>query len=158
MANSFCQCYQNGLIFAFGHYEKFLEICNDEAWSEKAGGWTLAQQYYHGLMATNMLMASISGNPAQNPNPEAGKLLEKPDVLPGKAQAAEFLANIKLAAAAMFEKLDDAALLLKNEEISKKFGSEVKNATVLELMASHLLYHLGSCDAELRDRNMPGSW
>lgn len=158
MADSFVKCYQEGLFLAFGNYEKFLAICPDTAWQQKGGGWTLAQQYYHGLMATNMLMASISGKPVANPNPEAGQLEDKPEVLPDKAEAAQFLANIKAGAAEMFAELNDNDLLRKNEIMSQKFGRDVSNALVLERMASHMLYHLGSCDAELRDRNLPGSW
>lgn len=158
MPANFVQCYKEGFFFAFEHYEKFLGLCPDEYWKEKAGGWILAQQYYHGLMATNMLVGSLGFGSAQNPNPEAGQLLEKPDVTPTKEQAAEFLANIKIAAASACAKLDDEMLLKKNDVVSQKFGRDVTNAVVLELMANHLLYHLGCCDAELRDRNLPGSW
>ena len=158
MSDQFVKIYQKGFNFAIERYEKFLAICSDDAWKEKAGGWTLAQQYYHGLLATNMLLSSVSGEEVANPDPEAGLLEEKPDVVPDKSAAALFLANIKLGAADFFEKIDDATLLQKNEKISKKFGSEIVNAFVLELIPCHLLYHLGSCDAALRNRNLPGSW
>lgn len=158
MSTGFTQNYKNALFFSLEHYEKFLEICSDVLWKTKAGGWTLAQQYYHGLVATNMLMESISGKAVENPNPEAGLIMEKPDIVPEKAQAALFLANIKLAATAMFENLTDEKLLLKNESVSKKFGRDVTNALVLELIPVHLSYHLGSCDAELRNNNLQGSW
>lgn len=158
MANDFVKCYQEGLFFAFVHYEKFLELCGEDAWKEKAGGWTLAQQYYHGLVATNSLMGSITGKSAPNPNPEAGQILDKPDILPTKEQAAAFLANIRVAAKSMFDTMTDEDLLKKNQDISTKFGRDVQNALVLELIPSHLLYHLGSCDAALRNKNLPGAW
>lgn len=158
MANEFVKCYQEGMFFALMHYEKFLELCEDDVWKEKAGGWTVAQQYYHGLNATNMLMSSLTGKTAPNPNPEAGQILDKPDVLPTKEQAAAFLANIRVAAKAMFESLTDETLPQKNKDVSAKFGRDVQNAVVLELIPSHLLYHLGSCDAALRNKNLPGAW
>lgn len=158
MNKKFTQNYKDALFLSFGHYEKFLAICSDVLWKTKAGGWTLAQQYYHGLVAANMLLASISGKAVENPNPEAGLIMEKPDVVPEKAQAALFLANIKLAATALFENLTDEQLLLKNEGISSKFGRDITNALVLELIAVHMSYHLGSCDAELRNNNLDGSW
>lgn len=158
MSQEYVKGYQEGMFFAFGHYEKFLEICGYDAWKEKAGGWTLAQQFYHGLVAANMLLASLTGKPAPNPNPEAGQILDKPDVLPSKEQAAEFFANIRIAAQSMFESLQDETLLKKNEGVSQKFGRDVTNAVVLELIPAHLLYHLGSCDAALRNRNLPGAW
>lgn len=158
MENSFTQCYENGLNFAFDHYEKFLAICPDKAWGGKTGGWTLGQQYYHGLMATAMLISTISGTHPANPNPEAGKLEEKPDILATKEQAAQFLANIRAAAASLCNSLTDSELLKKNEIVSRKFGRDVNNAEVLELIACHLLYHLGCCDCGLRERNLPGSW
>lgn len=154
----FCNCFENGLQFAFGHYEKFLAICPDDAWKEKAGGWPLAQQYYHGLMATAMLIASISGKPVDNPAPEAGKLDEQLNNLPTKDQTSLFLANIRQAALLMFATMTDELLLRKNEFVSQRFGRELSNADVLELIPCHLLYHLGSCDAALRDRNLPGAW
>lgn len=158
MATEFVKCYENGLTFGFGHYEKFLAICPDDAWQAKAGGWTLAQQYYHGLMATAGLLQSVAVAEIENPNPEAGKLMESPTTMPTKAEAAQFLANIREAAALMFQNLSDAALLQKNEFVSQKFGREISNAEVLELIPCHMLYHLGSCDAGLRDRNLPGAW
>lgn len=158
MSNDFVKPYQECLLMAFEHYEKFLEICGDDAWKEKAGGWTLAQQYYHGLNAANMFINSVCGKSAPNPNPEAGQILAKPNVLPSKEQAAEFFANIKISCQGMFENLQDDSLLKKNEMVSQKFGRDVSNAVVLELLANHLLYHLGSCDAALRNRNLPGSW
>lgn len=158
MSQEYVKCYQDSMLFAFGHYEKFLEICSDEAWKEKTGGWSLAQQFYHGLVATDMLLSSITGTTVPNPNPEAGQILAKPDVLPTREQAAEFFGNIKIAAQSMFDNLQDETLLEKNEDVSKKFGREITNAVVLELIPCHLLYHLGSCDAALRNRNLPGAW
>ncbi|MDE5833166.1 MAG: hypothetical protein K2H64_09365, partial [Desulfovibrio sp.] len=110
------------------------------------------------VMATNMLLSTLGAAPAENPEPGAGQLESHPDATPDKSAAALFLANVKLSAAALFEKMDDAFLLLKNEKISQKFGRDVSNAFVLELIPCHLLYHLGSCDAALRNRNLPGSW
>lgn len=154
----FVTCYEEGLYFVFGHYEKFLTLCPQSVREERIGGWTVAQQFYHGLNASANLISTISGATVHNHNPEAGALDDAPDMLTETRQAAEFLENIKLGAAVMFNSLKYRDLFKKNEIVSQKFGRDLSSAVVLMLIASHLRYHLGCRDASLREKKLPPAW
>ena len=49
-----------------------------------------------------------------------------------------------------------AALPVKDARLSAALGFEVSAMWVLVMLASHTQYHLGSCDAALRDHDLPG--
>lgn len=158
MSANFVAQYQNGIDFALMHCKKFLAICNDEVWKEKNGGWPVGLQYYHALGATGMLLGSITNKKIENPVPEGGNLAGGDQVIASKEQAAQFLANIQAAVDNLSTSLTDAELLEKNEMVSKVLGRDATNAAVLELIAIHMVYHLGSCDAALRNHGLEGSW
>lgn len=158
MPDAFVNIFRAGNDRAFALYEKFLAICSDDLWNKKAGGWPLCNQYYHGLDATAHMIAAISGAMIADPCPGAGDLLKNEGVKPSKGQAAQYLQNIRQALASVYEKMTDAELLENNAPLSKMLGSDIANAGVLELMAMHMLYHLGSCDAALRDAGQEGAF
>lgn len=158
MSDQFVNIFSAGNGRALALYEKFLAICPADLWTKKAGGWPLCQQYYHGLNATAHMAGAITGDMIADPCPGAGDLLKDTGVLPTKEQAAQYLQNIRQTLAQLYEKLNDAALLEKNAPLSKMLGADITNAGVLELMAMHMLYHLGSCDAALRDAGQEGAF
>lgn len=158
MPDGFCNIFQAGNDRALSLYEKFLAICSSDLWTKKAGGWPLCNQYYHGLNATAHMIGALTGEIIEDPCPEAGDLLKPADIKPTKEQAARYLQNIRVALARAYEKMTDSLLLENNAPLSKMLGSDVTNAGVLELMAMHMLYHLGSCDAALRDAGQEGAF
>lgn len=158
MANEFVSEFQAGLNFAFGLSEKFLAICPDDVWQKKYGGWPVSQQFYHAVQVANFFAASLGGDAITDPCPEAGDLSKKEGPQVNKAQAGEFLANVKTMVSKMTASLQDADLLKKNEKASQLLGRPTSNAAVLELMATHTLYHLGSCDAALREQGLEGAF
>lgn len=158
MANSFVKNYQGQMAFAIGLYKKYLEICPQDVWREKFGGWPVAQQIYHALAATVMFMASITGKMPENPAPTLGDLNNRAETPAPREQAARLLANIETALEEMFADLSDEDLLKKNDQASQMLGRDTSNAAVIELMTCHLQYHLGSCDAALRQRGLEGAF
>lgn len=150
MANDFVKQYEAPIDFTFGLFEKFLVLCPEHIWQEKFGGWPVSLQYYHALAATGMMIASIGGIRAENPNPKASDLGDSLDNLPTTDEARTFLASLKRALDATIEKLTDQDLLKKDEPLSEKFGRDVTVAETLELIACHMQYHLGACDGALR--------
>lgn len=158
MSDNFLKVFQSGNDRAFQLYEKFLAICSNDLWDKKAGGWPICTQYYHGLSATAKLASSLGTDPAEDPCPGAGNLLGNATIKPSKEQAALFLQNVRIQLSSAYEKLTDSLLLKQNDPISGLTGSPITNAGVLELIASHMLYHLGSCDAALRDAGFEGAF
>lgn len=157
MANQYVKQYQNAMEFALTLYDKFVEICPDEIWSEKFGGWPICQQCYHALWAAGMMMSSINGR--QIVDPESRFPLDSANkTMPAKQDVKGLIAGIKGAFSQLLEELENEALLQKDEPLSKRFGRPVTNGEALELLVCHMQYHLGACDAALRDKNLEGSW
>ena len=47
-------------------------------------------------------------------------------------------------------------LAKKDEALSAGMGAEATNAMAVSMLAGHIFYHLGSCDAALRDNGLEG--
>ena len=150
------------LRFGSGHAlqlcDKFWVICPERIWQKKAGGWPVGQQFYHILFATSMFLAGMGESGIENPDPKGGQLGEARDYCPSKDTAKRFFNNISLGIDKLLNRLDDAELLKNNPGFSQRLGKEVNNAECLNLMVAHMLYHLGSCDAALRDEGLEGAF
>ena len=64
--------------------------------------------------------------------------------------------SVKAAVDARLAALSDADLTKVQERVSKKIGRDLTCRPPLPCAASHTTYHLGSCDAALRDHGLPG--
>lgn len=159
MANPFTQDYKSVLDFNFMLYDKFLKICPENIWHMTFGGWPVSRQFYHSLEALSMLTASIvKDTQIANPAPHMGDLGRQFEEQPSKEQAQEFLNSLKQALDALVGSLNDETLLIKNELLSQRTGRPMTVATTLEMMACHMQYHLGACDAALRQNGLEGTY
>lgn len=158
MATQFVLEMKSSLDFALSLSEKFLSICPENIWKKQFGGWPVAQQFYHGVQVVGVFGSMVCGESFADPCPEAGQLAQKGGPQASLAQARELLDNAKALADKMATSLQDADLLAKNEGASQMMGRDTTNGAVVQLMASHLLYHLGSCDAALREEGLEGAF
>lgn len=165
MKDSFVLVDKASLDFAFLLYEKFLDICPEEVWLESFGGRPVGRQIYHAVAATATYLQSMTGKQmacdfpeAIDPFPDSGMPQEDHLPIPSKKGALSLLRNIKSGLDNLLGQLDDADLLLKNEPVSQFLNGWVSNADVLGIMTAHMLYHLGSGDAALRSRGIPGAF
>jgi uncharacterized damage-inducible protein DinB len=142
---------------AYGLLLKFIEVCPDEIWAEKSGGWPVWQQIYHAVACVDLFVEA--------PGEAAAELLAEPEEV-RLAKAAERTAprdKVKAAcvrAKALVDKylaaLQDEALAQRNETPFKKIKFELTHAATVALLAAHTLYHLGAGDAALRNHNLKG--
>lgn len=150
------------LRFGSGHAlqlcNKFLEICPEDIWRQKDGGWPVGQQFYHLLLASGKFLAGMGESGVENPDPKGGQLSDDRTYCPSKDAARKFFNNISLGINKLLDRLDDEELLQKNQQFSQMLGKEVNNAECLNLMVAHMLYHLGSCDAALRNAGLEGAF
>ena len=137
--------------------KQFIKVCPKNIWEENFGGWPIWHQVYHALNAVDFFTMG-AGLPASTP-----PLAEEAASL--EAWAGDGLSQEKMLgyAAEMEEKgkaflnsLNDAQLAQKNEALSKELGDETTYAAVIAMMSGHTLYHLGSCDAALRQHGLKG--
>jgi hypothetical protein len=146
--------------FACGLLERYLEICPDTVWNEKSGGWPVWQQFYHAVSAFTFFVSPEGAPPAPlSFSPQVTQLLDVAEG-PGmsKADAGELLASRKSAVKAYIDGLTDADLPEKHVGLSARMGNDTTHAQVLGLLAAHTLYHLGSCDAALRNHGLEGAF
>lgn len=157
MADQYVKQYQQAMEFSLTLYGKFLEICPDEIWTKKFGGWPICQQCYHALWAAGMMMSSINGHQIVEPEPRFS-LDSSNKAMPAKKDAKGLLEGIKAAFSQLLGELENEALLQADKPLSKRLGRPVTNGEALELIVCHMQYHLGGCDAALRENNLEGSW
>jgi uncharacterized damage-inducible protein DinB len=139
----------------FGNMEKFIEVCPDDIWTQKFGGWPIWQHVYHILTLSGLFAAGAP--PLQLPMPlETAKLTQTPDKSWSRQEAKAFAAQMRLPVESFFAGLDDANLGDKNEFLSKMFKRDMPHSAALALLIGHLFYHLGVCDSALREHGLKG--
>lgn len=142
---------------AFGLLARFIEVCPENIWNEKSGGWPIWQQIYHSLIAVNLFADLLHAAP--------WPALAEADVCGLRAVGATALPKERVRAACVEAKalvdqyvaaLADEDLPKRNETVFKKINLEMSHAATLSLLAGHTLYHLGAGDAALRDHGLAG--
>lgn len=156
MSQALVRALQGNIESAFSLVTAFMEVCPEEIWSKKFGGWPVAHQLYHALNVAVLFVDKQKGADLNNPCPEAGNLSGSAGPAPSKAQAREFLATVKGVVNNYIDGLTDETLAQKNETVSGIIGQNYTHASVMALLASHTYYHLGSCDAALREHGLKG--
>lgn len=141
---------------AWSLLEAYVNACPDAIWEEKHGGWPVWQQVLH---AVTVLDFFTCGDKSLLPAPapqEVLMLTVQGTETVDKAGLRAYMSAVRARVNAWLEALDDAALPVKDERLSAALGIEVSAVWVLVMLASHTQYHLGSCDAALRDHGLPG--
>jgi hypothetical protein len=142
---------------AFGLMNEFTDRCPDAVWTEKFGGWPIWQQCYHCFVVMNFFLRRHGDPVGDTLFPlSVGRLDEVSGETPSRQTMKAFVLKEQEAALRYARTLDDAALSEKNEGLSERFGRVMTHAGTLALIASHTMYHLGTCDAALRQRGLRG--
>lgn len=141
---------------SWGLLNAYMDVCPDHVWSERNGGWPIWQQMAHALAVVDFF---IKGKADFLPMPcDLDTLMLKTqgcDVVDKPAMRAYAL-TVKARADSWWAGLADADLPVTDAVISGILGRPVSAAAVAVMLSSHSQYHLGSCDAALRDHNLPG--
>ena len=143
---------------AWGLMCQFMDVCPDEIWAETNGGWPVWQQVAHTVAVLNCFMLENDDDTFVPAPAELGVLMlkEQGQQVVGKESMKAYGAAVKAAVDARVARLTDADLTRIQERVSKKIGRELSYGAVMVMLASHTMYHLGSCDAALRDHGLPG--
>ncbi len=137
---------------------QFMDVCPDEIWAETNGGWPVWQQVAHTVAVLNFFILENDDDTFVPAPAELGVLMlkEQGQQVVGKESMKAYGAAVKAAVDARVARLTDADLTRIQERVSKKIGRELSYGAVMVMLASHTMYHLGSCDAALRDHGLPG--
>lgn len=158
MSNAIVMTCQVPFQNAFALLNKYIDICPENIWAEKHGGWPVWQQVYHSLGSFEFFTGPV-GTPSQSPfGPEEGQLRVVSDKTWTQVEAKKMAAEVKDRVDHYIAGLDDAALTARVPHLSKILGYDVTHGMVIGMLASHTLYHVGSCDAALRDHGLEGAF
>lgn len=158
MSNAIVMTCQAPIQNAFTLLNKYIEICPENIWIEKNGGWPIWQQVYHTLAAFDFFTGPV-GTPSQWPfGIDVAQLRVVSDKTFAKEEAKKLSAEAKVRVELYIAGLSDATLTATVPHLSKIMGYDVTHGMVLSMLGSHILYHIGSCDSALRDHGLEGTF
>ncbi len=157
MSRAIVENQRGSFDFAFSLLLQFMDVCPDDIWNKKFGGWPIWQQVYHALNAIDFFISAPGAEPVKTlAPPEVGSLNAQGKSPISRADMKEFAALVKSAADGYMDALTDADMVQVAAGATQRMGRETLHATVMALMIGHILYHLGSGDAALRENGMKG--
>ena len=143
---------------AWGLLTQFIEVCPENIWEENNGGWPVWQQVLHAIAVLNFFILEKEDGQFLPAPCDIGVLMLKVqgNCKVSKDEAAKYGESVKAAVDAWLAGLDDAKLPVQHQRLSKRIQRETPYAAAVVMLASHTMYHIGSCDAALRDHALPG--
>lgn len=140
----------------FDLLEKQIETCPDDLWTRKAGGFVVWQQFFHSLACILLFAGSEDVFTSLGYSPQVMMLSGESDKVMSREEMRTLAQKAKQKAHAFFDGQSTATLTEKNEGLSKGLGRDMTNQTAAIALIRHNCYHLGGCDAVLRDNGLPG--
>jgi hypothetical protein len=136
---------------------QIIDVCPDAVWAKKAGGFVFWQQLYHCFAVADFFLLPKDGVPEPGPwGAEVSGLKAEPTTTPTKEELKAYAGKMKAKIDAWIATLDDASLAQTHEGFSARRGTPMSNVMVLAILSGHSSYHIGSCDAILRDNGEKG--
>ena len=150
-------CFKDEFDRFFGLLEKQIDVCPDDLWTQKTGGYIFWQQLLH-VIACVELYALPEGESSKQTAYERGVIMLSalPKRHMTKTEMRELAAAMKTLAHTFIDGQSTATLTSKHARISKALGKELTNQHALMGLVRHACYHLGCCDAALRQHGVPG--
>lgn len=157
MANEVLGGLKGSIDMSFKLLGDFIEVCPEDIWAETSGGWPVWQQVYHLLTAVDFFLDAPDAPEAAYLAPgEISSLRVKAENTVGKPEIKVVFTNAVEKTNACLAGLTDASLMEQNKGLQVRAQMEMNMAGTLSMLAAHTLYHLGSCDAALRNHGIPG--
>jgi uncharacterized damage-inducible protein DinB len=135
---------------SFAMLDQVIAISPDELWEAKRGGIVYWQQLFHTLTGIYYWMRP-SGDRFEEPFAGRGlypELEQDPESHLSRAELLEFLENVKTVVRRFFDQNDDAWLYEKSA-----VNPKIKNIDIIYMQIRHIQYHVGHCEAILRENN-----
>jgi hypothetical protein len=136
------------LFLSFRAIDNLIAITPDEIWGQKRGGYVYWQQIVHAITGS-LFWLRLANTPFNEPYAELNiypELEKDPENALTKQQVKDLLHELTGLAENFFGYVDDDTLLAKSFIYDK-----VTNLEVVFGQIRHLQYHIGHCEAILRD-------
>lgn len=144
--------------YSWSLLEKFIDVCPEDLWVKKFGGWPIWQNVYHAIGSIDFFVLQEGDKPTQAMFSHTVSSLSEVATgpVPTRQDLKAVMAELKKTADKYFDGLGDAQLKDGNEGLSQRMPSPWTNAATCAMLAAHTMYHLGICDAALRERGLEG--
>lgn len=155
--NTIIKCFKDEFDRFYELLEKQIEICPPELWTKKAGGYIFWQQIYHTISCVELFSF-----PEHDPNrpskfcPEVAMFIKEPENAISKRELQELATEMKILAHSFMNTLNLNSLTLPHQNMSVVLGKELSIQNALIASIRHTCYHLGCCDAILREHGLKG--
>lgn len=151
------QCFKDEYDRFAGLMEQQITMCPEAVWMRKAGGWPFWQQIFHTVMLSEFYALAEGLPSAQDRfSPEVVMLSQEPDGCMTKEEMLALSGRMKALVHEFMGGLTVEDLTREHPRLSKVFGRSVSNQFALIGAIRHYCYHLGCCDAILRDNGLKG--
>lgn len=140
---------------SFALFGQFVDVCPDDIWAECKGQWPVWQEIYHCSIAVKFFTGMNEGIETLAAD-EVAMLAVTGEGALSKAQIKAGLTAAQATVEKYISNLADADLVKRNEAVFAAKSWEITHAFTLVTLASHNLYHLGSCDTALRNHGLKG--
>jgi hypothetical protein len=143
------ESFKGVIISGLDLIEQEINNCPEKLWEEMFGGDYYWDQICHAVGSVPLFLSLVgSKETVELPKGASGNLHQQanPGEPHGKQLVLDALKKSKDIAIAFFDNFDDADLL---KEVNF-FGITITTAGLFIFMASHIQYHVGACDAALR--------
>ena len=136
---------------------QLIDTCPDNIWNETRGGWPFWQQVAHTLAVLNFFTLAENEEPLPAPCDMATLMLKvQGSCAISKDAMRDYAETVRICVDGWLDGLSDSDLVKVHTVLSKKIGRDVTFGAAIAMLASHTCYHVGSCDAALRDNGLPG--
>lgn len=157
MSHNIVQIQRGNFDFAHSLLLQFIDVCPQDLWVKKFGGWPLWQQVYHALAALEFFVAPVDAKLTKGLVPQEVSNLSSQGQEPVTKEAMqEFARQAKATADQYLETLTDADLSTKAQGASLRMQREITYGNIMIFLTAHIFYHLGTLDAALREQGLAG--
>ena len=149
--NVFLNSLKNNFFVQFIMLERLINDCPDELWNKKVSGFVFWQQLLHTFTGEHFWLREentefIEPFKEKNVYPEMEK---DPENILTKEILKKFCSETKEFAEKWFIGKDDNWL-----KLSSKIFEKMTNADVIIGQITHMMYHIGHCEAIFRENNI----
>lgn len=150
-------CFREEFDRFFSLIEKQIDVCPDSLWKQNAGGYPFWQQMLHVIACVELYALQEGEASRQTRYDESVVMLSR---LPQKEMSKEDMRSLacdmKELAHAFIASQTTASLTARHSRMSRLLGTDRTNQHALIGLVRHACYHLGCCDALLREHGFSG--
>jgi hypothetical protein len=143
----------------WGMMEEQIEVCPDVLWNKKAGGFVFWQQILHSIGCAEIYALENPDLPLSvmsEYSTEVVMLNKTPDANVSKTTLREVSSRVKKLVIVFLDGLTPQNIGGQHERMTRRLGRLQTRQHAALALIRHCCYHLGCCDAALREQGVRG--